>query len=353
MPSITQTEPANVRGERSVLLDCLKGFGILLVILGHSVQYDIGHGFEANPIVRFIHSFDMPMFMFISGYVSVHNKDRSIEKLSEKFRSLVIPFLAWFVIYYAISRLITFGSDTDASSFAASLLTLLRMPDAGLWFLWILFLNHLVLFVSRWINPRREELYVLLILLLVNICWRLFKMDYLGIGLLRWHLAFYLFGYAVKKHFVKIESLFNAAGIASCFMFPLLACFWMSTGVPTFYHLLEVDPRLRDVICLVYNYLVAFTGILAMYTYFKYLLGLAPAIEKPLVYFGRLTIEIYCCHAIFFSFMSGMPALPFWARVLFKCLVCLAGSLLLQYLIKQSGLLSALLFGRKKNKAHS
>lgn len=321
-----------------------------MVILGHSIQYDIGHGFEANPIVRFIHSFDMPMFMFISGYVSVHNRNRSIGKLSEKFRSLVIPFLAWFVIYYAIGWLLAFRSGFGYRDFGASLIMLMRMPSAGLWFLWILFLNHFVLFVARQISPYREELYMLLVLIIINICWRIFNMSYMGIDLLRWHLAFYLFGYVIKKRQDRLGSLFNFAGIFSSFLFPVLVLFWMSTGVPTFYHLLHVQPRLRDIICLLYNYLVAFTGIMAMYTYFKCLLSLAPVVEKPLVYFGRLTIEIYCCHAIFFSFIGDMPGCPFWARVIFKCTVCLAGSLLLKYIIKQSDWLSALLFGRKRPK---
>lgn len=317
-----------------------------MVVLGHAIQYTIGHGFEANPVVRFIHAFDMPLFMFISGFVSAESHDRSTRKLFLKFRSLVIPFLAWFVLYFACASLAAYRAGTHSMSFGTALGMLLRSPDAGLWFLWILFLNHLVLFIARWIDPRREELYMLLMLVLINICWRYFKMDYLGIGLLRWHLAFYLIGYAANKHSPAIGGFLTKAGIVSGFVFPFLLVFFMSNGVPTFYNTLHVDPRLRDIICLLYNYTVAITAILAMHTYFRWLIQTFPIIEKPLLYFGRHTIEIYCCHALFFSLIAD-AYISFWALVLVKSCVALLLSLAVQYLIKRSQALSMVLYGRR------
>ena len=48
-------------------IDQLKGIAILLVVLGHVIGYN---NCEDSFLWRFIYSFHMPLFMFISGYVA-------------------------------------------------------------------------------------------------------------------------------------------------------------------------------------------------------------------------------------------------------------------------------------------
>lgn len=58
--------------QRNTYLDLCKGIAILLVILGHSIQYGMGEGYEGyweNPVFRFIYSFHMSLFMLISNVV--------------------------------------------------------------------------------------------------------------------------------------------------------------------------------------------------------------------------------------------------------------------------------------------
>lgn len=63
--------------QRDPYWDIIKGFTILLVIIGHSIQYHNGETYYeqglywANPIFKFIYSFHMPLFMLISGYFVV------------------------------------------------------------------------------------------------------------------------------------------------------------------------------------------------------------------------------------------------------------------------------------------
>lgn len=51
-------------------IDQLKGIAILLVVLGHVIGYN---NCENSFLWRFIYSFHMPLFMFISGYVCSPN----------------------------------------------------------------------------------------------------------------------------------------------------------------------------------------------------------------------------------------------------------------------------------------
>lgn len=83
-------------------IDCMRGFAILLVVIGHLIQtndiyYVNNHAFE------FIYSFHMPLFFAISGYVAEKtSKICTINELGifimKKFISLCIPLLTWELI---------------------------------------------------------------------------------------------------------------------------------------------------------------------------------------------------------------------------------------------------------------
>jgi fucose 4-O-acetylase-like acetyltransferase len=55
--------------QRIAYIDFLKGFTILLVILGHCIEFN-DTDYWNNIVFRYIYSFHMPLFMFLSGYVS-------------------------------------------------------------------------------------------------------------------------------------------------------------------------------------------------------------------------------------------------------------------------------------------
>ena len=59
--------PINVLNRLSYV-DVLKGYAILLVILGHSIQNTV-LDFDGNIVFRVIYSFHMPLFMILSGIV--------------------------------------------------------------------------------------------------------------------------------------------------------------------------------------------------------------------------------------------------------------------------------------------
>ena len=56
--------------KRLLWLDSLKGWLILLVVLGHAIQYALMGSCEDNHLWNIIYSFHMPAFMAVSGYVA-------------------------------------------------------------------------------------------------------------------------------------------------------------------------------------------------------------------------------------------------------------------------------------------
>lgn len=69
---------------RDSTIDMMKGLGILLVVIGHVSENTL--------INKWIYSFHMPAFFFISGCVCHISKEKS-DFLKKKVRSLLIPYL--------------------------------------------------------------------------------------------------------------------------------------------------------------------------------------------------------------------------------------------------------------------
>lgn len=91
---------------RNLQLDALKGFAILLVVLGHSIQWHV-KDFDNNILFRIIYSFHMPLFMFISGYLAFGRiKAFDIRYIYKKFKGLIIPCVAWYLLNYLMHHVL-------------------------------------------------------------------------------------------------------------------------------------------------------------------------------------------------------------------------------------------------------
>lgn len=88
--------------KRIAYIDSIKGFAILLVVMGHTF-----HDFKGinMAFIDFIYAFHMPLFFIISGYLG-YKKDYDINQslfyLRNKAIGLIIPFLFFGSIYTLI-----------------------------------------------------------------------------------------------------------------------------------------------------------------------------------------------------------------------------------------------------------
>ncbi|MEE3343275.1 MAG: acyltransferase family protein [Bacilli bacterium] len=82
--------------ERIYKFDNIKFLLILLVVIGHSVEFYIDKYNSMNKIFIFIYSFHMPLFIFLSGLFQkkiYHFKDLPLKKLCYYFYLIVIMFV--------------------------------------------------------------------------------------------------------------------------------------------------------------------------------------------------------------------------------------------------------------------
>ncbi|WP_254411882.1 acyltransferase family protein [Dyadobacter diqingensis] len=123
---------------RVAYIDHLKGISILLVVVGHFIQYNTIESKDSR-LFSFIYSFHMPLFMFISGYVAYLSINERIFQnyssfLLKKIRSLLVPFFAWPLL---VDKLF-FNGNFQFNPYPR-FLELMEDPRTGLWFLWYLF----------------------------------------------------------------------------------------------------------------------------------------------------------------------------------------------------------------------
>lgn len=154
--------------KRSVTLDCIKGILILLVVLGHALQYGYGkdyqlHGlFYGDFLFRAIYCFHMPLFMFISGYLFYKSNQKPFVKVVlSKLKAVGIPYISYATFIIIINCLFS-----QSHFYLSHYMKMIRM-GIEMWFLWALIVSCLIVsLVTCFVNKNR----ILVALILCFIC---------------------------------------------------------------------------------------------------------------------------------------------------------------------------------------
>lgn len=334
--------PASGRFE---YVDALRGFAIVLVVLGHALQYTLAAP-DGNVMYRLIYSFHMPLFMFISGFVYSGARRGVRDELGLKARTLLLPFIAWLPVTFVWMQW-----GPEPLSVQSFVLRIIASPDAGgLWFLWVLFLINVLILVGRLILPSRPLLAASAIWLLLNVVV-LARPDAntLGIKLLCWHFPFFVAGLIFRRRGAA-GALRAPVVIACAVLFLLLFQGWARVGNGGPVQVLGAWHGALAVLLLrAFNYTTAFLAIFTLFGLFSsaFMSGAARAFEG----FGRISLEIYASHIYFVAMAVSASAQAGWPdglRVIAAFVVGLAGALLSSRLIKLWPALALLMFGARR-----
>ena len=127
---------------RNELIDCLKGFLIILVVIGH-VVFDLELNAYENAVFKFCYSFHMFLFIGISGYLIAHNES-NLMWLKKRFCRLIIPFVIW-------SSIIMFYLDLKLEAY------FFMFSNPVLWYLVVLFCCDFLLYVTNFFYKRKKK----------------------------------------------------------------------------------------------------------------------------------------------------------------------------------------------------
>ena len=194
MENITLKESNNViERERIEWIDTLKGFAIFCVVLGHLNMW--------LPIEKWIYSFHMFLFFFISGFLFSGNKPQK-EILKKRVKRILIPFIAW----NSVSALIGFVLNGNFSGFLRELFVWNGdlTWNAPIWFLLVLFIAEsfiilLKLYKNKWLTLVAIVI-CLCLWVLIGDKWLLWKLNLVPMAI-----SFFLLGVLLKPIIPKIS----------------------------------------------------------------------------------------------------------------------------------------------------
>lgn len=148
---------------RNKEIDCLRGIGIILMIMGH-----IGYG---DAFYHWIHAFHMPLFFIVSGFFLDGITGKSAQEfVVKKAKGLLIPYFSFAVLHLVILLIIDTGVDIRKQLYRILFYPTIGMPIAGaLWFLASLFWAEVIFYCICHFWGEKKEFLILLSSLCVGV----------------------------------------------------------------------------------------------------------------------------------------------------------------------------------------
>lgn len=280
--------------KRLIWADSLKGWLIVLVVLGHAIQNTMRADCESSHLWNLIYSFHMPAFMAASGYLAFRpivlsgGGNTFWSTICRRFQQLVIPFLIWTALLLLIYGQCTFNAVKPY----------ILYPDKGLWFLWVLFFINVFFVMGSWSAERlkiKQEVVILLICLLLAGVMVVFELRLFGFQFIAYYFLFYSFGFYLHKYEEKIitKNPIIIAALTLCWF--VLAWFWKMHELPLW---LGFVPLPTTMMQYAYRFITAAIAIYILLAVSPMVLNSEKWLNKPFVSLGAISLGIYTTHFI-------------------------------------------------------
>lgn len=341
--------------ERNHFIDAIKGLLILLVVIGHCVQYGNGYFYYDHElyyndfIFRSIYTFHMPMFMIVSGYLFSYSNNKPLGNVVfSKLKTIGVPFVLFCTIIYFI-----WWFCNDLNNFYFS--DYFRKMRINMWFLSSVLTNCLIVALITHVFEKFSGWIIIALFLLF-----FFVTDSIISAPHKYMFFFFFVGYYLKRKSSNILRMVKWMKERYIFMFLtfLFVCivYWYDDYMFIYksgfcvirdgglsYKILLID-ILRDIealICCCWFFL--FMKLLKQYIQNTFILLL-----------GNYTLSLYGFQSVFFSLVyeKKCPAFELFSYNIMP-LVLFAGALLFSLIFIKICLnykvLSMLLLGKRNN----
>lgn len=337
--------------QREKFWDIIKGVAILLVVLGHSIEFGGGLEYREsgeyfnNPLFLFIYSFHMPLFMIVSGYffyLTVTRKDR-LSIIKNKCLTLFVPILCFALINASLAFRPPFSIENFVLCYFQ------RLPST-LWFLWDLLIFTCIKILQRWL-----QVDTILVDVLISCAMCILPNQPLG-AFLAFMYPFFCIGYYVNKKglFTLLEQKTGLVLIVSCISFGSLVYFFRSDYLvyKSGTCLITTNSSIiKQCGINIYRILMGLLGSMTIASLVKYIqlsVKIETIIGNTLAKIGVLSMGIYCfqdvslCIYHHFTRSFAQPSFCYWMAAF--C-VLLTICILMTLASKRSAILNVLLLG--------
>lgn len=335
--------------ERNIKIDVLKAFAIILVLLGHSIQYGSGYDFYYNAsffdnfAFKLIYSFHMPLFMLISGFLAYQslNKSNNIPYLiTKKIKTILVPILMWSIIPFMISI-----RNVDSFDFTFLIKRYIYVALDNMWFLWSLLFISIIAIVVNKVFKDNVLIYLLIFILTLIIP------DIHNLGLYKFLYPFFVCGYLFHKYNLinKVTNnklIFSISLILYVILFILFKQnYYVYISGVTILNKNVMSQLFIDI----YRIFLGLTGSYVFITIIiSFMNYMTDGIKKFLLTVGQNTLGIYAISDIFFKSFLGRITYNFnmnYLTTILEMIIILFICLVLIELLKKSKFLNKVLFG--------
>ncbi|MBQ8634118.1 MAG: acyltransferase family protein [Lachnospiraceae bacterium] len=338
--------------KRDAYFDFIKGILILLVLLGHAIQYGSGMQYLEegiyweNIIMKGIYSFHMPLFILISGYFLYFSfsKHGIVKTSISRWKKLLLPITTWVPIVILFSVVFDNG--------AVSIKGVIRTFLSNFWFLWAVLFCSTLLAIGESLSRKWKIAFYIIIQILF-----LIVPDILWAHAYKFVFPFFLTGYYFAKKDMLKKLVNKRVTIISTVVWLVLLCFYSkesyiyTTGYTLFK---KADGFIwyRQLGINIYRMLVGLTGCIAWLSTLKLVWNKS---EKRggisqicTVWIGKHSIAIYILSTYSFTYLlpaickNMKPNLVLWLVETSAMAIVCSG---FTYLINKCKILSKCLIG--------
>ena len=342
--------------KRNPYLDIIKAILILLVLIGHSIQYGSGENylnkqlFFNNYLFKFIYSFHMPLFIMISGYLSYNslNKINLKNTIISKFKSLIIPIFIWSIIPFIIS----INNYINIKELIKLFITTF---STNLWFLWSLFyINVLVKIINKYF---KDNIYIYILSILITfILPNTYIIKYFNFqfSLYSFMYIYFLLGYFYKKYNLdtKLNKYINNKTLIINTILFILLLIPFSKEYYIYTSGINIIGNYKQIFIDLYRYILGLSGSIEILLLVNLITNkLNDKVKNKLLYLGKNTLGIYIISSIIHPFI--LPNITKnisninYLFIFIETIIILIISILIIELIKKNKFLSKYLLGEK------
>lgn len=286
-------------------VDSLKGFGILLVVLGHiQTNHLLFFNFDSQTKDIYIYSFHMPLFFFISGFL--FNSEKWMSKAKEfvlaRIKNIVLPYinymaisvLFWIICAWMFNLKIQFlGLQPIEMIYRLLYANANVFSDINyaLWFLPALFIVEILYFLIVKL-VKYKFLICSVIIIFVGIA-----SFYRYPAILPWHinsalfaLPFFAGGHYFRYVYQKVVNNIPLVVLITSIHFILAFSYWF-------------DMQLCNISNIPLFYVIGFSGIIT-YVFLLSTLGKYKIKSQTLNWIGQNSLIVMCTHVLVISFIK-------------------------------------------------
>ncbi len=194
----------------------LQCFGILLVVLGHS-------GENIPYLSKWIYSFHMPLFIFISGYLLDYTSKNGIEKINiikfinKKIKRLLIPYFVIsslaYVPKYLLGKFALRPLELTFSGYIHGFLYPWDNPIIFFWFLPTLFFIMIITIYSIRIFKDNIKIILFFSFIISVLSKKFIDIEFLNIKGILNYFFFFILGITYKRYEKEIDEILKLRNI--------------------------------------------------------------------------------------------------------------------------------------------